>query len=107
MPLTEINSRLFGHFLIGNGFCVGGGPLFASADALSDVLQEAEVLGRARKVAYIEARDFSLPRRRPGNRKAIFMPVSEGPIAANEADNLKQIPLQAARGGAQSAGAGL
>ena len=28
MPLTEINSRLFGHFLIGNGFCVGGGPLW-------------------------------------------------------------------------------
>ena len=28
MPLTEINSRLFGHFLIGNGFTVGGGPLF-------------------------------------------------------------------------------
>jgi hypothetical protein len=26
LPLTEINSRLFGHFLIGNGFTVGGGP---------------------------------------------------------------------------------
>jgi FemAB-related protein (PEP-CTERM system-associated) len=91
MPLTEINSRLFGHFLIGNGFCVGGGPLFASADALSDVLQEAEALGRARKVAYIEARDFAAAPA-PWQSKSDLYAGFEGPIAATEDDNLKQIP---------------
>jgi hypothetical protein len=27
LPLVEIKSRLFGHALISNAFCVGGGPL--------------------------------------------------------------------------------
>src|SRR5215469_13905296 len=58
LPLTEIDSRLFGHFLIGNGFCVGGGPLFATETALASVLDEAARLGRDRKVAYVELRDF-------------------------------------------------
>src|ERR1700744_4682760 len=51
LPLVEINSRLFGRFLIGNGFGVGGGPLSANQEALATVLQEAEALGRSRKVA--------------------------------------------------------
>ena len=38
MPLTEINSRLFGHFLIGNGFRVGGGPLAATPSGCTSVL---------------------------------------------------------------------
>ncbi|MEO8895439.1 MAG: hypothetical protein ABI450_06120, partial [Rhizomicrobium sp.] len=57
MPLTEINSRLFGHFLIGNGFTVGGGPLAAGPAGLAHVLDEAAQIGRDRKVAYIELRD--------------------------------------------------
>lgn len=91
MPLTEINSRLFGHFLIGNGFTVGGGPLFADADALAALLEEAAHLGRARKVAYIELRDCGAagpPWQTRGDLYAGF----EGPIARDEADNLKQIP---------------
>jgi FemAB-related protein (PEP-CTERM system-associated) len=91
MPLTEINSRLFGHFLIGNGFCVGGGPLFATQTALTSVLEEAATLGRARQVAYVEIRDFeSAPA--PWQSKSDLYAGFEGPIAANEADNLKQIP---------------
>ena len=91
MPLTEIDSRLFGHFLIGNGFCVGGGPLFASQNALAAVLREAEALGRERKVAYIEIRDCDAAPK-PWQSKSDLYAGFEGPIAANEADNLKQIP---------------
>jgi FemAB-related protein (PEP-CTERM system-associated) len=91
MPLTEINSRLFGHFLIGNGFTVGGGPLFRDQAALAAVLAQAADLGRARKVAYIELRDCEAaapPWQIRGDLYAGF----EGPIAKDEADNLKQIP---------------
>jgi FemAB-related protein (PEP-CTERM system-associated) len=91
MPLTEINSRLFGHSLIGNGFCVGGGPLAAGADALAAVLKEAEAFGRARKVGYIELRDCDAAG--PGwQARSDLYAGFEGPIARDEADNLKQIP---------------
>jgi len=91
MPLTEIKSRLFGHFLISTGFTVGGGPLTEGPDALAGLLREAEDLGRARKVAYVELRDCD--EAGPGwQAKADLYAGFEGPIAANEADNLKQIP---------------
>jgi FemAB-related protein (PEP-CTERM system-associated) len=91
MPLVEIQSRLFGHFLIGNGFTVGGGPLAANDAALQTVLAEAEALGRARKVAYVELRDCE----KAGSgwqAKSDLYAGFEGPIAREEADNLKQIP---------------
>ncbi len=91
MPLTEINSRLFGHFLIGNGFCVGGGPLFADGDARSALLEEAAALGRARHVAYIELRDCNTAAPPWQTRNDLYAGF-EGPIAREEADNLKQIP---------------
>ena len=91
IPLTEIKSRLFGHFLISNGFTVGGGPLADGPEALADLLLEAEALGRARHVAYVELRDCG--RAGPGwQSKTDLYAGFEGPIAANEADNLKQIP---------------
>jgi FemAB-related protein (PEP-CTERM system-associated) len=91
MPLTEINSRLFGHFLIGNGFTVGGGPIFADADALAAILEEAASLGRARNVAYIELRDCGAAGS-PWQSRSDLYAGFEGPIAKDEADNLKQIP---------------
>jgi FemAB-related protein (PEP-CTERM system-associated) len=91
MPLTEINSRLFGHFLIGNGFTVGGGPLFADANAFAALLEEAASLGRAHKVAYIELRDCGAAGP-PWQTRSDLYAGFEGPIAKDEADNLKQIP---------------
>ena len=91
MPLTEINSRLFGHFLIGNGFCVGGGPLAANDAALAAVLDEAGQLGRARKVGYIELRDCAVAGPDWQARGDLYAGFA-GPIARDEADNLKQIP---------------
>lgn len=91
LPLTEINSRLFGRFLISNGFTVGGGPLSANAASLSAVLEETAALGRARKVGYVELRDCAVAG--PGwQAKSDLYAGFEGPIAREEADNLKQIP---------------
>ena len=91
MPLTEIKSRLFGHFLIGNGFTVGGGPLADSPEALAALLAEAEELGRARQVGYVELRDCE--QAGPGwQSKSDLYSGFEGPIAPKEDDNLKQIP---------------
>lgn len=56
LPLVEIRSRLFGHALISNAFCVGGGPLAVDEDALAAILQQAEALGRRLGVDYVELR---------------------------------------------------
>ena len=91
MPLMEINSRLFGHFLIGNGFTVGGGPLAATPSGLQSVLDEAAAIGRDRKVGYIELRDCGAAG--PGwQARSDLYAGFEAPIAPDEADNLKQIP---------------
>ncbi|MBN9554206.1 MAG: FemAB family PEP-CTERM system-associated protein [Alphaproteobacteria bacterium] len=91
LPLTEIDSRLFGHFLISTGFSVGGGPLASDPSALAELLGEAEELGRARKVAYVELRDCA-EAGQAWKAKGDLYAGFEGPIAREEADNLKQIP---------------
>ena len=91
LPLTEINSRLFGHFLIGNGFTVGGGALAATPAALASVLDEAARIGRDRKVGYIELRDCASAGPGWQSRSDLYAGF-EAPIARDEADNLKQIP---------------
>jgi FemAB-related protein (PEP-CTERM system-associated) len=91
MPLTEINSRLFGHFLIGNGFTVGGGPLAANPAALTALLDEVAEIGRDRKVAYVELRDCETAGPGWQSRGDLYAGF-EGPIAHDEAENLKQIP---------------
>jgi FemAB-related protein (PEP-CTERM system-associated) len=59
LPLVEIRSRLFGHSLISNAFCVGGGPLALDEKGRLTLLAEAERLGRLLKVDYVELRDSS------------------------------------------------
>src|ERR1051326_6436444 len=74
-----------------SGFTVGGGPLAYGSDALAALLAEAEELGRARNVAYVELRDCG--HAGPGwQSKSDLYAGFEGPIAAKEDDNLKQIP---------------
>ena len=91
LPLVEIRSRLFGHRLIANGFCVGGGPLWITEAARRALFQAAEERARSLKAAYIELRDT--PSAPPGwrMRNDLYAGFSR-PIAADEADNLKQIP---------------
>lgn len=57
LPLIEVRSALFGHALISNAFCVGGGPLCTTAGALPILLDRAEERARTLGVSYIELRD--------------------------------------------------
>jgi FemAB-related protein (PEP-CTERM system-associated) len=91
LPLVEVKSRLFGHALISNAFCVGGGPLALSEAARMAILDGAEALGRRLEVDYVELRDT--PQDAPGwLRRDDLYAGFEGPIPADEEANLKQIP---------------
>lgn len=91
LPLVEIRSRMFGHALISNAFCVGGGPLAADDASLAGVLDQAEHLGRKLGVDYVELRDA--PAAAPGwTARGDLYSGFEGPMAPAEDDNLKQIP---------------
>jgi len=86
LPLVEVNSRLFGHALISNAFCVGGGPLARNEAARLAILEKAEALGRQLEVDYIELRDTSDA---PGwIRRDDLYATFEGPIPAS----LKETP---------------
>jgi FemAB-related protein (PEP-CTERM system-associated) len=91
LPMVEIRSRLFGHALISNAFCVGGGPLASDADSLAAILDQAETLGRKLGVDYVELRDLPVA---PGNWRARgdLYAGFEAPIAAAEEDNFEQLP---------------
>lgn len=91
LPLVELRSRLFGHALIANAFCVGGGPLAADRGSLEEILEDAEALGRELGVDYIELRDTPQAGPKWQARDDLYAGF-EGPIAADEEDNLKQIP---------------
>jgi len=91
LPLLEVRSRLFGHALIANGFCVGGGPIADDEQSLLDLLEQAGRLGRKLGVTYVELRDT--PQAAEGwTAKSDLYAGFHGPIAAGEAENLKQIP---------------
>lgn len=91
LPLTEIRSRLFGHFMVSTGFCVGGGPLFSDPTALSGLLAEAADMGARSGAEYIELRDCEVGAPQWQARSDLYASFA-GPIALAEADNLKQIP---------------
>ncbi|HVV65545.1 MAG TPA: FemAB family XrtA/PEP-CTERM system-associated protein [Rhizomicrobium sp.] len=91
LPLVEIRSRLFGHALISNAFCVGGGPLAIDAASREAILGEAARIGRELGVDYVELRDT--PSAPAGWRARDDLYAGfEAPIPAAEGDNLKQIP---------------
>jgi FemAB-related protein (PEP-CTERM system-associated) len=91
LPLVEVKSRLFGHALIANAFCIGGGPLAADDAAMAAVLAQAEALGKTPAVDYVELRDT--PEAGAGwvVRDDLYANFAR-PIAAGEEDNLLQIP---------------
>lgn len=57
LPLTEIRSRIFGHMLISNAFCVAGGPISIDDEARAELFAEAAKLARALDVEYVEMKD--------------------------------------------------
>lgn len=90
LPLVELKSRLFGHALISNAFCVGGGPLASDEESRLALLKEAERLGRELKVAYIELRDAEGAQ--GWIAKDDLYAGFEREMASDEAQNLLQIP---------------
>ena len=90
LPLVELKSRLFGHSLISNAFCVGGGPLASDGESRSALLQAAERLGRSLSVGYIELRDTAAAD--GWAAKDDLYAGFEREIVADEAQNLLQIP---------------
>lgn len=91
LPLIEIKSRLFGHALISNAFCVGGGPLAVDDAARSEILAQAEALGRSLSVDYIELRDTPVADNGWIARDDLYATFAR-PIDADEEKNLLQIP---------------
>jgi FemAB-related protein (PEP-CTERM system-associated) len=90
VPLVEVRSRLFGHALISNAFCVGGGVLAADDDARTRLLSEIEHLGRELGVEYVELRNSS---NAPGwiARDDLYTNF-ERVMEVDEQKNLLQIP---------------
>jgi FemAB-related protein (PEP-CTERM system-associated) len=90
LPLVELKSRLFGHALISNAFCVGGGPLAADEDTRLALMKEAERIGRATGAEYVEMRDTQGA---PGwQSKDDLYAGFEREMDPDEAKNLLQIP---------------
>ena len=56
LPLTEINSRLFGHSLVSNAFCVYGGIVAVSEAARAALDLAAQQLARQLNVGHLEYR---------------------------------------------------
>lgn len=91
LPLVEVRSLLFGHALISNAFCVGGGPLAVDDASHAAILRQAEELGQRLGVDHVELRDTPAAQDGWIARDDLYAGF-EGPIAAAEEDNLTQIP---------------
>ena len=57
LPLGEIDSRLFGHFLVSAPFAELGGPLADTPETAARLLEKAAEIGRERNCAYIELKN--------------------------------------------------
>lgn len=90
LPLTHINSRLFGQTLVSVGFGVRGGPLTEHPEAERALLEAAERRARALAVGELEVRGTV-----PGNAdwlgEQTYFNFSRE-ISADEETNLKAIP---------------
>lgn len=91
LPLVQVRSLLFGHSLISNAFCVGGGILSSDEAARIALVDEAQKLGRQLGADYVEMRDQALADEGWQMRAGIYAGF-ERAIAANEDECLKQIP---------------
>jgi len=90
LPLVEIKSMLFGHALVSNAFCVGGGPLCDDEETRARLLEEAERIGRAVGAEYVELRDAGPAEGWTG--KDDLYAGFEREMDADEPKNLLQIP---------------
>ncbi len=96
LPLIEVKTRLFGHTLISNPFCVYGGPLAADAEAARALADHASGLRDKTGAAACEFRFLQKP---PEDwldnswqeRGALYVTFRRA-ITADDEANLKAIP---------------
>jgi FemAB-related protein (PEP-CTERM system-associated) len=91
LPLTEIRSLLFGHALISNAFSVCGGPVAVDEPARGALNASALTLFHATGARHLEYRATIKPKPEWQTRDNLYAAFS-GPLPADEAENLKQIP---------------
>ena len=96
LPLVQVRTRLFGHMLISNPFCVYGGPLAAHAEAARALAEHAAMLrarlgARVCEFRYLEppAGDWLDDTWQP--RDALYVTFRRA-IVADDDVNLKAIP---------------
>ena len=81
LPLVEIRSRLFGHFMVSVPFFSHGGVLADTDEARTSLLAEAEHLGRELGVRHIElrqGRDCELGWRSENSKVGMGLPLPSG-----------------------------
>jgi FemAB-related protein (PEP-CTERM system-associated) len=61
LPLVQVKTRLFGHTLISNPFCVYGGPLAVDAEACAALAAQAGALRAELSAAAVEFRFLEAP----------------------------------------------
>ena len=91
MPLTHVNSLLFGSSLISNAFSVYGGPIAEDTETLCKLEAEAVRLMDAIAVPVLELRDFSTRRADWPCKKDLYASFRR-PIDSTIEQNLKSIP---------------
>jgi FemAB-related protein (PEP-CTERM system-associated) len=90
LPLTEIRSRLFGHALISNAFCVYGGIATTDEAARAALDSEARKLARALQVGYLEYRNLR-PRHPDWPTQDLYCTFRK-PLEPDVEANLKAVP---------------
>jgi FemAB-related protein (PEP-CTERM system-associated) len=90
LPLAEVKSALFGHYLVSTPFCVYGGILAADAAAHAALESAACELARKLGVAYLEMRNRR--RRHPEWPSKDLYVTFRRPIDADAEKNMQAIP---------------
>jgi len=96
LPLVQVKTRLFGHTLISNPFCVYGGPLAVTAEASRALADHAAGLRESLGAAACEFRFLSPPQEDYldsawAPRDALYVTFRRA-LAADDAAILKSIP---------------
>ncbi len=96
LPLVQVRTRLFGHMLISNPFCVYGGPLAATAEASRALAEHAAALRARLGATACEFRFLQAPTQDWlgedwQERSALYVTFRRA-IAKDDEANLKSIP---------------
>jgi FemAB-related protein (PEP-CTERM system-associated) len=96
LPLVQVKTRLFGHSLISNPFCVYGGPVAADAEAFGALCRHAEALraklgARVAELRFQHAPPEGWLDERWASRPGLYVTFRRA-MAGDDDANLKAIP---------------